>query len=425
MPPTVRRSYKASFKLEVIAYAEEHGNRAAGRKFGISEKLPRDWRKQKPKLNEMKKSKKADRGCKPRWAQLEDVLEDWILTQRAACRGVSTTQIRLKAMSTAKELNIDGFSGGPSWCARFLLRKHLSIRARTTMCQKLPADAQEKLVSFREYMCQSVDTHSVADTHIINMDEVPLTFDIPMSKTVEQTGSKAVTIQTTGHEKASFTVVLACCASGDKLPPMVIFKRKTAIKEKMPPGIVVSNNEKGWMDQAQMLHWIDACYRRRPDGFFKTRKSILVMDSMRAHITDTSKEAIRANNSLPAVIPGGLTKLLQPLDISVNRGFKLVLRELWEEWMTAGEHSFTKTGRMRRATYADVCQWVVTAWQRVPPTNIINGFRKAEIVPALPEDETDMDTSTDDQQSFLTPELAALFNSDTEDEDFEGFIASD
>ena len=143
---------------------------------------------------------------------------------------------------------------------------------------------------------------------------------------------------------------------------------------------------------------------------------------MRAHITDTSKEAIRANNSLPAVIPGGLTKLLQPLDISVNRGFKLVLRELWEEWMTAGEHSFTKTGRMRRATYADVCQWVVTAWQHVPPTNIINGFRKAEIVP---EDETDMDTSTDDQQSFLTPELATLFNSDTEDEDFEGFIASD
>ena len=172
----VRRSYKASFKLEVIAYAEEHGNRAAGRKFGISEKLPRDWRKQKPKLNEMKKSKKAGRGCKPGWAQLEDVLEDWILTQRAACRGVSTTQIRLKAMSTAKELNIDGFSGGPSWCARFLLRKHLSIRARTTMCQKLPADAQEKLVSFREYMCKSVDTHSVADTHIINMDEVPLTF---------------------------------------------------------------------------------------------------------------------------------------------------------------------------------------------------------------------------------------------------------
>ena len=86
MPPTMRRSYKASFKLEVIAYAEEHGNRAAGRKFGISEKVPKDWQKQKPKLSDMKKSKKANRGCKPRWVQLEDVLQDWILTQRAACR---------------------------------------------------------------------------------------------------------------------------------------------------------------------------------------------------------------------------------------------------------------------------------------------------------------------------------------------------
>ena len=51
-------------------------------------------------------------------------------------------------MSTAKELNIDGFSGGPYWCVSFLLRKHLSI-------QKLLADAQEKLLSFRDYMCQS------------------------------------------------------------------------------------------------------------------------------------------------------------------------------------------------------------------------------------------------------------------------------
>ena len=79
-------------------------------------------------------------------------------------------------------------------------------------------------------MCQAVDTHSVADTLIINMDKGLLTFNNPMSKIVEQTGSKAVSIQTTGHEKASF----ACCTSGDELPTMVIFKRKTAIKEKWP-----------------------------------------------------------------------------------------------------------------------------------------------------------------------------------------------
>ena len=106
---------------------------------------------------------------------------------------------------------------------------------------------------------------------------------------------------------------------------------------------------------------------------------MLVMDSMRAHITPDVKDSVRALNTVPATIPGGLTKFLQPLNINVNRVFKGELRKLWEEWMSAGEHSFTKTDRMRRATYADVCGWVATAWQRVTPACTKSGFRKAEI----------------------------------------------
>jgi transposase-like protein len=37
-----RASYDAAFKLKLIKYAEEHGNRAADREFGVSEKLIRD-----------------------------------------------------------------------------------------------------------------------------------------------------------------------------------------------------------------------------------------------------------------------------------------------------------------------------------------------------------------------------------------------
>ena len=39
MPPVqARKSYTAAFKLEVIKYAEENGNRAADREFGVNEK---------------------------------------------------------------------------------------------------------------------------------------------------------------------------------------------------------------------------------------------------------------------------------------------------------------------------------------------------------------------------------------------------
>jgi hypothetical protein len=40
-------SYTASYKLKVISFAEQFGNRAADREFGILESNMRYWRKQK------------------------------------------------------------------------------------------------------------------------------------------------------------------------------------------------------------------------------------------------------------------------------------------------------------------------------------------------------------------------------------------
>lgn len=52
----------------------------------------------------------------------------------------------------------------------------------------------------------------------------------PNEQDYRQQRNQHINIRTTGHEKVSFTVVLGC--RGKNLPPMVIFKRKTAIKDK-------------------------------------------------------------------------------------------------------------------------------------------------------------------------------------------------
>jgi hypothetical protein len=145
-------------------------------------------------------------------------------------------------------------------------RTQLSIRARTTVCQNLPADFEEKLSTFRKYCQDKVNDYSIHPDHVINMDEVPLTFNLPMNRTVEKTGSSTISIKTTGHEKASFPCVLACTASGIHLPPMLIFKRKTMPKEKFPYGVIIKVNEKGWM--SMMKSWVTECFAKRPDGFF-------------------------------------------------------------------------------------------------------------------------------------------------------------
>uniref|UniRef100_A0AAR2J5P4 HTH CENPB-type domain-containing protein n=1 Tax=Pygocentrus nattereri TaxID=42514 RepID=A0AAR2J5P4_PYGNA len=394
--PSKRKSYSADYKLQVVKYAAENGNRAAERKFGVTEKLVRDWRKAEVSLTAMKKTKKANRGLKARWPQLEERVRTWVLEQR----------LRLHAQVVAKEMNINDFAGGPSWCYRFMQRNRLSIRARTTMSQKLPADFQAKVDSFREFVEKHVTEHNMTPDHIINMDEVPLTFDIPMGRSVAEKGLKSVNIVTTGNEKSHFTVVLACCGDGSKLPPMVIFKRKTMPKIQSP-SVAVAVNEKGWMDQEMMNLWLT--------------KSLLVMDSMRAHITPQFKNKLKVFNTIPAIIPGGLTKILQPLDISVNRSFKAVLRHLWEQWMLDGEHSFTATGRMRHATFSEVIEWISKAWASVKTESILLGFRKAGIIANVTDDESDKSDEEEEAALRPPPELAELFISDTEDEEFNGF----
>ncbi|TWW54946.1 hypothetical protein D4764_0131910 [Takifugu flavidus] len=52
---------------------------------------------------------------------------------------------------------------------------------------------------------------TTAPSHITNMDEIPLTFNIPQSG---EKGTITVAIRTTGHEKSSFTVVLGCHGNG-------------------------------------------------------------------------------------------------------------------------------------------------------------------------------------------------------------------
>ena len=64
--------------------------------------------------------------------------------------------------------------------------------------------------------------------------------------------------------------------------------------------------------------------------FFHASPSLLICDSMRAHLTADVKKKVNQMNDVLAVIPGGLTKELQPLDIGVNRPFKVRLRAMDE-----------------------------------------------------------------------------------------------
>jgi hypothetical protein len=211
---------------------------------------------------------------------------------------------------------------------------NLRIRAVTSIGQKLPHDWETKMASFKcfvEAKIKGINLHQIGD-----MDEVPMSFDMPSNFTVDRKGAQDMKISTTGAEKCCLTVVLCVTADGGKLPSFVIFKRETIPKEDFPKGVVVSANQKGWMTKESMLEWLESVWRKRENSFFKP-KSLLIYDSAPSHLTDEVKIKVKTYSKL-AVIDGGLTKLSQPLDISVNKSFKSKITKNLEKWMISGYH---------------------------------------------------------------------------------------
>ena len=80
-------------------------------------------------------------------------------------------------------------------------------------------------------------------------------------------------------------------------------------------------HEKGWMDKAGTKKWLDEVWGRR-NGGLKNEKSMLVWDCFSGHLVDSVKRRTKAHNTDMVVIPGGLTSVLQPLDVSLNKPMK-------------------------------------------------------------------------------------------------------
>ena len=96
-------------------------------------------------------------------------------------------------------------------------------------------------------------------------------------------------------------------------------------------------------------------------------------------------------NTDVAIIPGGLTCQLQPLDVSINKPFKDKVRVLWSNWMAdSGEHILTKGGRVKRPCITTWCNWVLKAWEEIDSGIIVKAFKKCCISNALDGSEDDI-----------------------------------
>ena len=146
------------------------------------------------------------------------------------------------------------------------------------------------------------------------------------------------------------------------LPPMIIFKGKRYLNMSVPPGWIVTVQEKGWMDESLMLRWIRDIYLK----YTNKDISLLVMDSFGGHLTENVTKALRKGNTVTAIIPGGCTSNLQPLDVSINKPFKTELRKSWGKYMReSAKIAREKDERVKAASKETVIGWLVSAFSTI------------------------------------------------------------
>ena len=160
-----------------------------------------------------------------------------------------------------------------------------------------------------------------------------------------------------------------------------------------------------------MKEWIRTCLPRNP----RDERSLLVWDSFRAHLTESVKADLQRRKIDVAVIPGGLTPVLQPLDKCLNKPFKDNMRRKYLNWMMTGPFEYTPAGKKARSKNL-VLRWVRQSWEEIPEEMVRRSFKTCGISNAL--DGTEDDAICDDEMPEVADDdMEDEFETDSEEDD--------
>ena len=398
----------------------EHGLRAPTNEVAAHfrhkmwpETVGRWWRERQAILHARRGSRKDRTGQRAEyWPELEAKLFSSFCEHRDAGNLVSRAWMRRRAKALYKEIYgsqaVSEFIFSFGWFRGFLNRWSIARRLVTNVAQKQPTESLQLVNSFLRYVRKKSQPRTIGDVRrfkkgcIINLDETPVPFEFLEGYTYDFQGSTSVRGKTarSGWGKRQATLILYVFADGSRpLPPKLMFhgsssesaeERRQRIEErKQYPGsnfVTVEFNPKAYNNESYLLAFLEnefVPYRERVGEEF-----LFVLDQASFHRTAAVLNCLKKNSTTPAVIPGGCTGLLQPLDTAINRSFKELLRS-YIDWYTIEERadisSWSASEHRIMITHA-----VAAAWQALDPNLIEKAFRQTGIS-LLPDGSEDRD----------------------------------
>ena len=151
---------------------------------------------------------------------------------------------------------------GDQWVADFM-RRHRSLSLRTPETTSIARSQGLNRVSVSRFFTllrEQVEKHHFKVDDIYNVDETAVkTSASKPPKIIAQTGKRQVGVISSLEKGALITSLVCCSATGQFIPPALIFVRKRlppALLDRAPPGTLGLVSDSGWVNSAVLLQWM-------------------------------------------------------------------------------------------------------------------------------------------------------------------------
>jgi len=329
------------------------------------------WQREEKAGNYLEVSASARRleggGRRRKWVDMERRLYECFRQRRAEGKIVRRSWFRQHAKrlysETYPSTMVSQFRFSNGWFRGFLSWHKITLRAITNKASQLPIDYIEALVNWMKFNRRNSQLRpntpsALPDipgevghyrlSNICNMDQTPLLFKYLSGRTYNQQGEKTIWVQGSQQsdwEKRQATIQLTIFADAiPRVKPLIFFRglgvgpTVLAEKARYDPRVVVKFNAKAYANSANIVEWLDEQVIPVLGG----RPSLMALNMFGGHKTDEVLDTMRAHDITLSVIPGGCTSMVQPLDISINRPFKDILKVSIAK--SFDERKKTKTG---------------------------------------------------------------------------------
>ncbi|KAM8870130.1 pogo transposable element with ZNF domain isoform 3-T4 [Spinachia spinachia] len=342
-------------KLRVALLALCDGLRQASRVFLTEPRLIRSWlreagRRQRSAGQERHRSN----------ADAVDRMVAWVLSMREQQLPITESNFFRKASALKKKGGFsDAFRISYNWAVGFMLKHQLglcSVGSLAAATLPLPPSLEAKVDSFRDFTQKVVWANRLADSAVAAMDELCLFVDLRL---VQDKTRRSEALELTGSLPL-VTVYLAALADGTMLPSLVLANRQMA--GKVLPDFIHTGPEGLPVEKALDL-WTNEVWLKHVFGPTRPGKSMLVLDRHRDHTGDPFLAIIGGARTLPAVIPGGCSSRLQPLEVCAKPVLQRFLLVRWAKFTAGNPEELEETApRQLQANVAQLLvDWLVEA----------------------------------------------------------------